>query len=69
MNGTPVTSQICCKEMIDCVQSGDIEETSVGVTIHGKPEFVDDGDDRMDDMTGSFIIRFCPFCGVPLRRP
>ena len=60
---------ICCETMKNKIRDEVISryETPEVYFIYGKPEFVNDGDDYWDDMTESFEIFWCPFCGKKLK--
>lgn len=61
-----VCMEECCNEMGKRIEDETIEKRVGYYYIRGKPEFVDDGDDYWDDMTGSAEIHYCPFCGKKL---
>jgi len=62
---------ICCNDFQDAVDEIAIwwDPSTQHFYFHGKPDFVDDGDNVMDDMTAEIPINNCPFCGTKLECP
>ena len=57
-------NKYCCNDLKNYCINNDIDDL---FCIYGKPDFYDDGDGYMDDMTEELIINFCPFCGKNLK--
>lgn len=56
----------CCEMFKSLILSEDIGTDCGVVEIHGAPDYANDGDGYIDDMTGTYQILFCPFCGVKI---
>ena len=53
----------CCDRMNEMLCEHEMHRTEEQVFIYGRPSFANDGDGHFDNMTDSFIITYCPFCG------
>ena len=55
----------CCDKMQELRIHSEIVEVGEPkhLEIYGHPDFADDGD-VWDDMTETYEIKFCPFCGA-----
>jgi hypothetical protein len=58
----------CCKEMKQRIAKEDFEHGDFGVEIYGKPSYAYDGDGQYDDMTCTYPIVYCPFCGAKIQK-
>jgi len=58
----------CCEKMRGAIERGNIVTYFETYTIYGKPDFVDDGDNRTDNITAEMNIAYCPFCGKKLSK-
>lgn len=58
---------MCCEKMTKALKEENILLRYSAYWIYGEPFFMDDGDDRWDNMTPELNIDYCPFCGTKLR--
>ena len=55
-----------CKTFMHAIVEDNIIFTNDKFSIFGVPSVVADGGDYYDDVTETFAISFCPFCGKSL---
>jgi len=59
--------KLCCEDLSILVEHEDIEQGAIGLEIYGKPSYANDGDGYFDDMTETYPIVYCPFCGAKIK--
>ncbi len=52
-----------CNKFQKLLDNHDIDQWGTTYAVYGRSRYADDGDGHIDDMTNSYAISFCPFCG------
>lgn len=58
--------EYCCIDLEHRIFENDIELCNNEYYMHGGSIEASDGDGYTVDMTESFVIKYCPFCGAKL---
>jgi hypothetical protein len=58
--------KLCCEDLSKMAEAEELEQGASGLEIYGKPRYANDGDGYFDDMTNTYPIVYCPFCGAKI---
>ena len=62
-------TEYVCLDFAEAIRAENITGNKIdGLYIYGRPDYCDDGDGYIDDMTKRLEISYCPFCGANLMR-